>query len=458
MEVDIACVGFGPATGGFLTTLTQAWNENPADPAFESKAVPGMPLQILCYERADDLAAGVSGVVTLARGIRASFPRLTPPKFPWPPTSPASASSICSTPSAPAGAPLSCVLAIFFFVLAEALCVKDHAFELPWTPAFLNKHGGLVLSIGQFNQWVGSQIMASGLVQIWPGTPVAAPLLSGKAVTGLRLADQGVDKSGAPDRRLHARHGYSRPAHRRRRWPRRRSRPALDQKLRPPARSAATGRVGMKFVIELPEDSHRLAQTRHRLAHLRISRAGDLRLSLRASRPARLGRHLRSLLARRPRRTAYRYLQHYIQHPRCGSYLKDGTLRSWGANRSKNPAAAASPSSPATATPASAKAPAHQHAHRLRRRRSLDHRHPTRRSRPRTAPRRQAFHARKSRRHLRSTTPRKLGRAWRARSRERPQRLPRWHRQRHDRHGLAGLTRGRLSLRQRHSAATPIAR
>jgi len=27
MEVDIACVGFGPATGGFLTTLTKAWNE-----------------------------------------------------------------------------------------------------------------------------------------------------------------------------------------------------------------------------------------------------------------------------------------------------------------------------------------------------------------------------------------------------------------------------------------------
>ena len=41
--------------------------------------------------------------------------------------------------------------------------LRDHAFELPWTPAFLHKHGGLVLSIGQFNQWVGSQLMASGL-------------------------------------------------------------------------------------------------------------------------------------------------------------------------------------------------------------------------------------------------------------------------------------------------------
>ena len=70
--------------------------------------------------------------------------------------------------------------------------------NLPYTPAFLHKHGGLVLSIGQFNQWVASQLMASGLVQIWPGTPVSAPLREGKAVTGLRLADQGVDKFGCP--------------------------------------------------------------------------------------------------------------------------------------------------------------------------------------------------------------------------------------------------------------------
>src|SRR5258708_14884959 len=76
MDVDIACAGFGPAMGGFLTTLSRAWSENPGDPAFESKVMPGIPLQVVCYERADDLAAGVSGVVTRAHGIRASFPAL----------------------------------------------------------------------------------------------------------------------------------------------------------------------------------------------------------------------------------------------------------------------------------------------------------------------------------------------------------------------------------------------
>ena len=41
-----------------------------------------MPLQVLCYERADDIAAGVSGVVTRGRAIRASFPELNPAEIP----------------------------------------------------------------------------------------------------------------------------------------------------------------------------------------------------------------------------------------------------------------------------------------------------------------------------------------------------------------------------------------
>src|ERR1035438_10392801 len=78
MEVDIACAGFGPAMGGFLTTLTREWAAHPGDPAFESKVAPGMPLQVLCYERADDTASGVSGIVTRAQGLHASFPDLDP--------------------------------------------------------------------------------------------------------------------------------------------------------------------------------------------------------------------------------------------------------------------------------------------------------------------------------------------------------------------------------------------
>ena len=330
MEVDIACVGFGPATGGFLTTLTQAWSANPADPAFESKAAPGMPLQILCYERADDLAAGVSGVVTQARGIGASFPALNPAEIPM-------AANVTSERVLylldPIGASRrSTLLRIgdFFLRLGRGLFVKDHAFQLPWTPAFLNKHGGLVLSIGQFNQWVASQIMSSGLVQIWPGTPVAAPLFSGKAVTGVRLADQGVDKTGTPtdgfmpgmDIRAQLTVVGDGPVG------------AIGKALNqnengPKDRDWA---VGMKFVIELPEDSSFDALIPGTVWHTFGYPEPEIFgfLYVHPNRLVSVGIFIPSWLAD-PSRTAYRYLQHYIQHPALWKVLKDGTLRSWGA-------------------------------------------------------------------------------------------------------------------------------
>ena len=59
LEVDIACVGFGPATGGFLTTLSRALAQSAGGPELESRVLPGMPLQVVCYERADDIGFGV---------------------------------------------------------------------------------------------------------------------------------------------------------------------------------------------------------------------------------------------------------------------------------------------------------------------------------------------------------------------------------------------------------------
>src|SRR5215471_7948631 len=82
VEIDIACVGFGPATAGFLITLSRRLANPDGSPAIESRVAPGLPLQVMCYERADDLSFGVSGVVTRARGIRASLPDLDPAQVP----------------------------------------------------------------------------------------------------------------------------------------------------------------------------------------------------------------------------------------------------------------------------------------------------------------------------------------------------------------------------------------
>ena len=138
-----------------------------------------MPLQVLCYERADDRLRRLRRGYARPRHSR-HFPISNPAEIPMaaPVIVTERVALSARSASAPAGAPplLRCgrpLLRAWTWPVA-----KDHAFELPWTPAFLHKHGGLVLSIGQFNQWVGSQLMASGLVQIWPGTPVAEPLFA----------------------------------------------------------------------------------------------------------------------------------------------------------------------------------------------------------------------------------------------------------------------------------------
>ena len=134
MDVDIVCVGFGPATAGFLATLSRQLVNPDGTPALESPAMPGLPLQVVCYERADDIGFGVSGVVTRARGIRATLPDSTPPRFPWPRPCARRRWSICSIPSAPAAARPCCALADRAHPRCSA-CHRNHGVELPYTPA-----------------------------------------------------------------------------------------------------------------------------------------------------------------------------------------------------------------------------------------------------------------------------------------------------------------------------------
>jgi len=337
LEADIACVGFGPAMGGFLTTLTHAWNENPADPAFESRVAPGLPLQVLCYERADDIASGVSGVVTSARGIRESFPELNPADIAM--ATPVKSEKILYLLD-PVGAsrrPLLLRLGDRILrTLSATLGVRDHAFHLPWTPQFLHKGGGLVMSIGQFNQWVGAQLMASGLVQIWPAMPVSEPLFretaerDGEQVAGVRLTDQGVDKQGAPETGFVAgmdvRAGLTVIGD----GPFGAVGQAIDKHFgMPPGHDKRAWALGMKFVIELPEETTLEAGTVwHTFGYPEPEIFGFLYVH--PERLASVGIFVPSWLGD-PGRTAYRYLQHFIQHPALWRHLKDGTLRSWGA-------------------------------------------------------------------------------------------------------------------------------
>ena len=79
----------------------------------------------------------------------------------------------------------------------------------------------------------------------------------------------------------------------------------------------------MKMVVDLPEGSR--SGARNGLSHFRLSRAGDLRLLLRAPGPRSHGRNLRPFWFLSPMRTSYRYLQHFMLHPYIWRYLKGGT-------------------------------------------------------------------------------------------------------------------------------------
>jgi electron-transferring-flavoprotein dehydrogenase len=328
LDVDIACVGFGPAMGGFLTTLSRRLMNDDGTPAIESKVLPGMPLQVICYERADDISFGVSGVVTRARGIRASFPNLDPAEIPM--ASPVTSEKLVYLLDPIGASRRSLALRTADRLLRTVAKVPHAAFELPYVPPFLHKDDGLVLSIGQFNQWVGSQLMATGTVQIWPGMPVKEALIDADRVNGIRLVDQGVDKTGNPEAGfspgmdIHAAltvigDGPVGTVSR-----------DIDSRLgMPPANSVSDWAVGMKFVVELrPDVDLPRGTVLHTFGFPEPEIFGFLYVH--PGGVASVGIFVPSWF-NCPTRTVYRYLQHFIQHPYLWRYLEGGKLRSWGA-------------------------------------------------------------------------------------------------------------------------------
>lgn len=331
MDVDVVCVGFGPATAGFLTTLSRLVVNPDGTPAVESSVMPGMPPQIVCYERADDVGFGVSGVVTRARGLRTSFPNLNPADIPM-------SASVEHEKVVYLLDPIGASRRSFLVRAADKalrtfkglLPLENDGLELPWTPAFLHKEGGLLLSMGQFMQWVSNNVQSTGMVQIWPGTPVSEVLIEDDSVKGVRLLDQGVDKAGTPG------DGYM---------------PGMDIRAKltvvgdgpvgavgqqldahfgmPEGHHARDWAVGMKFVVDLPEGSQLKPGTvLHTIGFPEPEIFGFLYVH--PDNVASLGIFVPSWFDN-PMRTSYRYLQHWIQHPYLWRYLNGAKLRSWGA-------------------------------------------------------------------------------------------------------------------------------
>jgi len=331
MSVDIAGVGFGPAMGGFLTTLSRHLLNKDGTPRLESAVAPGMPLQVICYERADGLGFGVSGAVTRARGIRASFPGIDLAQIPM--AAPVANEKLVYLldPSGASRRPFTFrVKDRLIRSFASIFQLKDEAVELPFTPNFMRKHDGMIFSLGQFNQWVSEQITSSGVVQVWPGMPVSEPLIENGAVCGVRLVDQGVGLDGSwcngsmPGMDVRAAltvvaDGPVGAAGRK-----------LDSQFgMPEGHHQQEWALGMKMVVELREDSGLEAGTvLHTLGFPEPEIFGFLYVH--PDRLASIGIFIPSWL-KSPVRTAYRYLQHFMLHPYLWRYLQGGALKSWGA-------------------------------------------------------------------------------------------------------------------------------
>ena len=331
MSADIVCVGFGPSTAGFLTTLSRKLLKEDGSPAVESAATPGLPLQVICYERADDPGFGVSGVVTPARSIRASFPGFDPAQIPMaaPVTGETIAYLLDPVGASRRSAPLRLADALIR-AGRWALPFAHDALRLPWVPPFLRKHDGLVLSMGQFMQWAAGQVMGAGTVQLWPSSPVAAPLIENGRVAGVRLIDQGVDREGRPadgfmpgmDIRAALTVVGDGPVGAVGRQ--------LDERFGlPPGNRQHDWAIGMKMVVDLPARCGLAAGTvLHTFGYPEPEIFGFLYVH--PGNIASLGIFVPSWFDS-PVRTAYRYLQHWMLHPYLWRHLAGGTLRSWGA-------------------------------------------------------------------------------------------------------------------------------
>ena len=131
--------------------------------------------------------------------------------------------------------------------------------------------------------------------------------------------------------------------------------------------------VGMKMVVDLPDDS--AARTRHGPPHLRLSRAGDLRLPLRASGPRRLGRHLRAVVVRQPgaHRLPLPAALHAASVPLAVPQGRQAAQLGRQVAAGIRPARRAAPGRRRLRAHRR-RLRQHQRAHRLRRGRSLDHR------------------------------------------------------------------------------------
>lgn len=74
---------------------------------------------------------------------------------------------------------------------------SDFSYKLPITPPSFHNEGNHIISLSQFNRWLGSQCEAKG-INVFPGFAAVEALYEGDKIVGVRTGDKGLDKNGQP--------------------------------------------------------------------------------------------------------------------------------------------------------------------------------------------------------------------------------------------------------------------
>ena len=74
---------------------------------------------------------------------------------------------------------------------------RDFKIKSPLLPPPFKNHGNLIVSISQFNKWLGSQAEEKG-VHVFSGFSAVEALYEGNKLVGVRTGDRGINKNGKP--------------------------------------------------------------------------------------------------------------------------------------------------------------------------------------------------------------------------------------------------------------------
>ena len=170
LDVDVVFVGGGPAGLAGALRLTQLVAERNAAAASGSGEPALGEVSIAVLEKASEIGAhGISGCILDPRALRELVPDFREK-----------------------GAPLEADVTtddLYYFT-------KKGAIRFPILPPPLQNHGTHIVSLGDFEKWMGGLVEAAG-AYVLPNMAAVEGLFEGDQMVGVRTGDKGIDRNGA---------------------------------------------------------------------------------------------------------------------------------------------------------------------------------------------------------------------------------------------------------------------